>query len=76
MLAHPDALEQAALGRNGFLTHLKPNTLWVDCSSLNPSFSKRMAAEATRRELHFVDAPVTGSASVAAEAKLTFCVGR
>jgi 3-hydroxyisobutyrate dehydrogenase-like beta-hydroxyacid dehydrogenase len=75
MLAHPDAVEQAALGANGFLDHLRSNALWVDCSSVNPSFSKKMAAEAARREVHFVDAPVTGSAPVAAEAKLTFWVG-
>ena len=30
MLAHPDAVEQAALGGNGFLNHLRPNALWVD----------------------------------------------
>lgn len=75
MLAHPDAVEQAALGENGFLDHLKPNALWIDCSSVNPSFSKRMAAEAAHREVHFVDAPVTGSAPTAAEAKLIFWVG-
>src|SRR5713101_8112265 len=75
MLAHPDAVEQAALGANGFLNHLQPNALWVDCSSVNPSFSKKMAAEAARREIHFVDAPVTGSAPAAAEAKLIFWVG-
>ena len=75
MLAHPDAVEQAALGANGFLEHLKPNSLWVDCSSVNPSFSKKMAAEAARRDIHFVDAPVTGSAPAAAEAKLIFWVG-
>ena len=75
MLAHPDAVEQAALGRDGFLSHLKPNALWVDCSSVNPSFSKKMAAEAARRKVHFVDAPVTGSAPVAAEAKLVLWVG-
>jgi 3-hydroxyisobutyrate dehydrogenase-like beta-hydroxyacid dehydrogenase len=75
MLAHPDAVEQAALGRDGFLDHLKANALWVDCSSVNPSFSKRMAAEAARREIHFVDGPVTGSAPAAAEAKLIFWVG-
>jgi 3-hydroxyisobutyrate dehydrogenase/glyoxylate/succinic semialdehyde reductase len=34
-----------------------------------------MAAEAARREVHFVDAPVTGSAPAAAEAKLIFWVG-
>src|SRR5467141_3067506 len=75
MLAHPDAVEQAALGRDGFLSHLKPNALWIDCSSVNPSFSKKMAAEAAQRNVHFVDAPVTGSAPVAADAKLVFWVG-
>jgi 3-hydroxyisobutyrate dehydrogenase-like beta-hydroxyacid dehydrogenase len=75
MLAHPDAVEQAALGRNGFLDYLKANALWVDCSSVNPSFSKKMAAEAAHHEVHFVDAPVTGSAPAAAEAELIFWVG-
>src|SRR5439155_15578841 len=75
MLAHPDAVEQAALGVNGFLGHLKSDALWVDCSSVNPLFSKKMAAEAAQRRVHFVDAPVTGSAPVADEAKLTFWVG-
>jgi len=75
VLAHPDAVEQASLGATGFLNHLRPNALWVDCSSVNPSFSKKMAAEAARREVHFVDAPVTGSAPAAAEAKLIFWVG-
>jgi len=75
MLANPGAVEQAALGPDGFLNHLRSNALWIDCSSVNPSFSKKMAAEAARREIHFVDAPVTGSAVPAAEAKLTFWVG-
>jgi 3-hydroxyisobutyrate dehydrogenase/glyoxylate/succinic semialdehyde reductase len=75
MLAHPDAVEQAALGADGFLNHLRPNALWVDCSSVNPSFSKKMAAAAAARQIRFVDAPVTGSAPVAAEGKLVFWVG-
>jgi len=75
MLARPDVVEEAAPGTNGFLNHLRPDALWVDCSSVNPSFSKKMAAEAGRREVHFVDAPVTGSAVPAAEATLVFWVG-
>jgi 3-hydroxyisobutyrate dehydrogenase-like beta-hydroxyacid dehydrogenase len=75
MLAHPDAVEQAALGADGFLNYLRPHAIWVDCSSVNPSFSKRMTAEAAHRQVHFVDAPVTGSAAPAAEAKLIFWVG-
>jgi 3-hydroxyisobutyrate dehydrogenase-like beta-hydroxyacid dehydrogenase len=74
MLAHPDAVEQAALGANGFLSYLKSNALWVDCSSVNPSFSKKMAAAAAGR-IRFIDAPVTGSAPVAADGKLIFWVG-
>jgi 3-hydroxyisobutyrate dehydrogenase-like beta-hydroxyacid dehydrogenase len=75
MLAHPDAVEEAAVSANGFLSHLKPNALWVDCSSVNPSFSKKMAAAAATRQIRFVDAPVTGSAPVAEEAKLVFWAG-
>ncbi len=75
MLARPDVVEEAALGTNGFLNHLRPNALWVDCSSVNPSFSKKMAAAAAARKIRFVDAPVTGSAVPAAEATLVFWVG-
>jgi 3-hydroxyisobutyrate dehydrogenase-like beta-hydroxyacid dehydrogenase len=75
MLADPGAVEEAALGGDGFLNHLRPNALWVDCSSVNPSFSKKIAAAAAARQIRFVDAPVTGSAAVAAEGKLNFWVG-
>jgi 3-hydroxyisobutyrate dehydrogenase-like beta-hydroxyacid dehydrogenase len=75
MLADPDAVEQAALRANGFLNSLRPNAHWIDCSSVNPSFSKKMAAAAAARQIHFVDAPVTGSASAAATGNLVFWVG-
>jgi 3-hydroxyisobutyrate dehydrogenase-like beta-hydroxyacid dehydrogenase len=75
MLADPDAVEQAALRANGFLNYLPQNALWVDCSSVNPSFSKKMAAAAAARQIRFVDAPVTGSAAVATEGNLVFWVG-
>jgi 3-hydroxyisobutyrate dehydrogenase/glyoxylate/succinic semialdehyde reductase len=75
MLAQPDAVAQAGLRENGFLNHLKPGALWVDCSSVNPSFSKKMALAAAAQQIHFLDAPVTGSAPVAEQAKLVFWVG-
>jgi len=75
VLADPDAVEEAALRANGFLNYLSPNGLWVDCSSVNPSFSKKMAAAAAARQIRFVDAPVTGSAPVATEGNLVFWVG-
>ena len=75
MLAHPDAVEQAALGKDGFLSHLAPGQMWVDCSTVDPSFSRKMAAEAQARGIRFLGAPVTGSKGQAALAKLTFWVG-
>src|SRR5467141_1501752 len=44
MLAHPDAVEEAALGNDGFLQHSEPTYMWSDCSTVNPSFSRKMAA--------------------------------
>ena len=61
MLSQPEAVEQTALGADGFLNHLRPNSTWVDCSTVNPSFSKKVAAEAARRNVRFLDAPVSGS---------------
>src|SRR5579872_4072786 len=75
MLAHPAAVRETALGKSGFLDRLRPETLWVDCSTVNPSFSREMASEAQTRKVRFLDAPVAGSREPAAEGKLTFFVG-
>jgi len=75
MLAPPEAVRQAALGRDGFLRALAPGRLWVDCSTVDPSFSREMAEKARENGIRFLDAPVTGSKGYAAEAKLTFWVG-
>jgi 3-hydroxyisobutyrate dehydrogenase-like beta-hydroxyacid dehydrogenase len=75
MLAHPAAVEEAALGPDGFLSRLAPGQVWIDCSTVNPSFSKKMAAEAQAHNVHFLGAPVSGSKGMAASATLTFLVG-
>ena len=72
MLAHPAAVEEAASGQDGFLSQLAPGKIWVDCSTVDPSFSRKMAAAASEHGIHFIGAPVSGSKAVAAEAKLTF----
>lgn len=75
MLAHPNAVTQTALGENGFLDALPTNTLWVDCSTVNPSFSRHMAAESESRHLRFLEAPVAGSKPQAERGELVFIVG-
>ncbi|MGJ3237960.1 MAG: NAD(P)-dependent oxidoreductase [Anaerolineae bacterium] len=75
MLAHPEAIEETALGEGGFLKALPENALWVDCSTVNPSFSRRMAQAAADHHVRFIDAPVAGSKKQAADAQLVFLVG-
>jgi len=75
MLARPDIVEETALGKDGFLPHLEKGRMWVDCSTVDPSFSKKMAVAAQARGVRFVGAPVSGSKMPAAQAKLIFLVG-
>lgn len=76
MLAKPDAVAETALiGKYGFLNRLAGNSLWIDCSTVSPSFSKLMASEAKQREVRFLDAPATGSRGPAEQGQLLFFVG-
>jgi 3-hydroxyisobutyrate dehydrogenase-like beta-hydroxyacid dehydrogenase len=76
MLAKPDAVSQTAWrGKNGFLDSLAPDSLWIDSSTVNPSFSKLAARESKQRNVRFIDAPVAGSKVPAEQGQLLFFVG-
>ncbi len=75
MLAHPEAVREAVAGENGFLTQLKANSLWIDCSTVHPSFAREMASAAGDHNIRFIDAPVAGSKNQAADAQLVFFAG-
>lgn len=72
MLSTPKVVEEIAAS---FLDEMQPNALWMDCSTVNPSFSRRMAEEAVRRGLRFIDAPVAGSKEPAEKGTLRFLAG-
>jgi 3-hydroxyisobutyrate dehydrogenase-like beta-hydroxyacid dehydrogenase len=76
MLSKPDAVAETALiGKNAFLNYLADKSLWIDCSTVNPSFSRLMAIEAKQRKIRFLDAPVAGTKGPAEQAQLVFYVG-
>src|SRR5712671_6606549 len=72
MLANPEAVEAAALGRDGFLRVLHPESIWVNSGTVNPSFARRMADDARMNGVRYLDAPVTGSKDAAAAGELLF----
>lgn len=75
MLSEPEVVKEAALGENGFLNHLNKNSVWIDCSTVNPSFSLSMAEEAKKNKVRFLDAPVSGTILPAEKGELTFLIG-
>lgn len=75
MLSNPEAVGEVALGKKGFLKSMKENSLWIDLSTVNPSFSIAMSGEAKERKVKFLDAPVAGTIGPAEKGELIFFVG-
>lgn len=75
MLATPEVVEKIALAEDGFIAAMKDDAVWVDCSTVNPSFSQKESRVARRHHVRFVDAPVAGSKPQAEKAELVFFVG-
>ncbi|MFK5879932.1 MAG: NAD(P)-dependent oxidoreductase [Flavobacteriaceae bacterium] len=75
MLSTPEAVEEVFFGEESTLNSMKKNAIWVDCSTVNPSFSLRAFQEAKSHNIRFLDAPVAGSKPQAQNAELVFFVG-
>jgi len=75
MLSTPEAVEEVFFGNNNTLSSMKNNAIWVDCSTVNPSFSIKAFKEAEKYKIRFIDAPVAGSKPQAENAELVFFVG-
>lgn len=75
MLSTPEVVVEVALGENGFLENMKDNALWVNSSTVNPSFTRKMHEAATERKVRFLDAPVSGSLKPAEKGELIFLIG-
>jgi len=75
MLSTPEVVKSCFFGPTGALESMKPNAIWVDCTTVNPSFSREAAAAAKTNGLRFLDAPVAGTKPQAAAASLAFFVG-
>jgi len=75
MLSAPEAVESVAFGKEGFVDAMAENALWVNCSTVNPSYTRECAQRAQARGLRFLDAPVAGTKMPAETGELTFLLG-
>jgi 3-hydroxyisobutyrate dehydrogenase-like beta-hydroxyacid dehydrogenase len=75
MVSTPEAVQELALGEGGFLHSMKKGSVWMNCSTVNPSFSNQMAEITEKLGFNFLDAPVAGSLAPAESGELVFLVG-
>lgn len=75
MLSAPPVLEEIALGPDGVLNGMKPNSIHVDCSTVSPVLTSRLESEYRERRSFFLHAPVLGSVPNAADGSLLLFVG-
>jgi 3-hydroxyisobutyrate dehydrogenase-like beta-hydroxyacid dehydrogenase len=74
-LSTPEVVEAIVLGPDGVLAGAGPGTVVVDFSTISPSTSRRIATACAERDVHFLDAPVSGGSDGAEAGTLTIMVG-
>jgi len=68
-------VEELVYRENGVIDHCRPGFILVDCSTSNPTLSRRIAEDLSARGAHFVDAPVTRAPRDAEAGRLNSLVG-
>ena len=75
MLPNSPQVKAVMLGEDGVAAHMKPGTVFIDMSSINPVASKEIAAELAKKGIEMLDAPVSGGEPKAIDGTLSFMVG-
>ena len=68
-------VEEVMLGSHGVVEGARPGTVAIDMSTISPPGTRRIAAALAAREIHMLDAPVTGGIAGAENGTLTIMVG-
>jgi 3-hydroxyisobutyrate dehydrogenase-like beta-hydroxyacid dehydrogenase len=74
-VGNDDDLLQVTTGANSVLSAMTANSVLVDHTTASADVARKLAAEAIKRGVHFLDAPVSGGQAGAENGKLTVMVG-
>lgn len=75
MLPNSPHVKTAILGENGVLEGIHEGSIIIDMSSIAPLASKEVAAEAAKKGVEMLDAPVSGGEPKAIDGTLSIMVG-
>ena len=70
----PD-VQSVVLGDEGIIHGARPGSLVVDCSTISPAVTKEIAAALKAKEVHMLDAPISGGSEGAVNGTLSIMVG-
>lgn len=75
MVGYPADVRAVILGHDGVLSGAHPGTILADMTTSQPSLAIEIAQAAAARQVHAIDAPVSGGDVGAREARLSIMVG-
>jgi 3-hydroxyisobutyrate dehydrogenase-like beta-hydroxyacid dehydrogenase len=75
MVTNTDALREVTDGADGLLSGLSAGKIYIDMSTVSPSFSRELSKRVAAKGAAMLDAPVSGSVSTLEEGKLSIMVG-
>lgn len=75
MVGYPSDVEEVYFGEDGILQNAREHTYVVDMTTSKPSLAVKIYEEAKKRNIHALDAPVSGGDIGARNAKLAIMVG-
>lgn len=75
MLPNSPQVREVLCGRGGLLETVRPGTVFVDMSSINPIASREIGAEVAKRGCVMIDAPVSGGEPKAIDGSLSIMCG-
>lgn len=70
-----EQVKKICLEKDGIFPNVKPNTLFIDSSSIDIKTSRELHKKASDHHVSMLDAPVSGGVAGAQNATLTFMVG-
>jgi 3-hydroxyisobutyrate dehydrogenase len=75
IVGYPDDVRRVVLGEDGALAGCNPGSILVDMTTSRPALAVEIASEAAKKNVHSVDAPVSGGDVGAREARLSIMIG-
>ncbi|UOQ45605.1 NAD(P)-dependent oxidoreductase [Halobacillus salinarum] len=75
MVGYPQDVEEVYFGEDGLIANVRPSTYLIDMTTSSPDLAREIADLAGERDVHVLDAPVSGGDIGAKNGKLSIMVG-